>query len=148
MRGIVRASAAGLIVLTLAACASGGGLSEGREAYGALSAQSAVAQFLDAANRSDYRLMARLFGSSDGPAEGELGRVEVEQRMFVLASLLRHASYSLREMDVAMEGGGRRVIADMVGTRNGDVSVPFGTAVNQGRWYVEQIFTDPLTGGG
>jgi hypothetical protein len=147
MRGIVRGSAAGFFALALVGCASGGGLSEGREAYGALSAQSAVGQFLDAANRSDYRLMARLFGSIEGPAEQDLGRVEVEQRMFVLASLLQHASYSLREMEVAMEGGRRRVIADIVGTRNGDVSVPFATASNQGRWFVEQIFTDALTGG-
>lgn len=147
MRGILRGQAAGLLVLALAGCASGGTLSQSAEAYGALSPQSAVGQFLDAANRQDYRLMARLFGSSGGPAERDLGQAEVEQRMFVLSSLLQHASYSLREMDVAMEGGGRRVIADMVGTRSGDVSVPFATASNQGRWFVERIFTDPLTGG-
>lgn len=147
MRGMAAGAAAGVFLGALVGCASGGGLAEGQELYGALSAQSAVGQFLDAANRSDYRLMARLFGSSDGPAEREFGRVEVEQRMFVLASLLQHTSYSLREMDVAMESGGQRVIADMVGTRNGDVSVPFATAINRGRWFVEQIVTDPLTGG-
>ncbi len=145
MRGLVRGPAAGLIAVALAGCASGGGLSEGLEVYGALSAESAVSQFLDAANRSEYRLMARLFGSADGPAERNLGRVEVDQRMFVLASLLRHTSYSLREMDIAMEGGGRRVIADMVGTRNGTVSLPFSTASHEARWFVEQIFTDALT---
>jgi hypothetical protein len=147
MRGIVRGSAAGLFALTLAGCASGGGLSQGPDAYGALSSQSAVGQFLDAANRNDYRLMARLFGNADGPAERDLGQAEVEQRMFVLSSLLKHASYALREMDVAMEGGGRRVIANMVGTRSGDVSVPFATVSHQGRWFVERIFTEPLTGG-
>lgn len=145
MRGLVRGPSAALIAISLAGCASGGGLSESLEVYGALSAQAAVSQFLDAANRSDYRLMARLFGSGDGPAERNLGRVEVEQRMFVLASLLRHTSYSLRELDVAMEGGGRRIIADMVGTRNGAVSLPIATANYQGRWFVEQIFTDLLT---
>ena len=145
MRGLVRGPAAGLIAIALAGCASGGGLSEGLEAYGALSPQSAVSQFLDAANRSDYRLMARLFGSVDGPAERDLGQVEVDQRMFVLASLLLHTSYSLREMDVAMEGDRRRVIADMVGTRNGAVSLPIATASHRGRWFVEQIFTASLT---
>jgi hypothetical protein len=147
MRGILRGPVGGLFALALGGCASAGGLWQRAEVYGALTAESAVSQFLDGANRSDYRLMARLFGSGDGPAESDLGRVETEQRMFVLASLLRHASYSLREMEVAMEGGRRRLIADMVGTRNGDVSVPFATASYQGRWFVEQIFTDALTPG-
>ncbi len=35
-------------------------------------------------------------------------------------------------------------MADMVATRNGDVSVPFITAPYRGRWFVEQILTDAL----
>jgi hypothetical protein len=104
-----------------------------------------VGQFLDAAVRSDYRVMARLFGSADGPAEQSMGQVEVEQRMFVLGSLLAHSSYSLRPMDVAMEGGRERIMAEMVGTRNGDVTVPFITVGYRGRWFVEQILTDRLS---
>ncbi|MCG8469705.1 MAG: hypothetical protein MJB57_16120 [Gemmatimonadetes bacterium] len=132
----------------LAGCASGSGGSPPtiEEAYGALSAESAVGQFLDAAKRADYQLMSRLFGTTDGPAEEDLGRIEVEQRMFVLASLLRHDSYGLRPMGITEAEGKTRVIADMVGTRNGSVSVPFIAASSRGRWFVERILTDALTG--
>lgn len=139
--------AVGAVSLT-AACASGGsGGSQGSEAaYGALSAESAVSQFLDAARRNDYKLMARLFGTRQGPARDQIGQVQVEQRMFVLASLLRHESYSLRPMAVAEAEGKQRIIADMVGTRNGSVSVPVIAAESRGRWFVEQIITDNLGG--
>lgn len=146
-----RLAAAVALSMGAAACASGGGGGASptiEDAYGALSAESAVGQFLDAAKRNDYGLMARLFGTTDGPAIERMGRVEVEQRMFVLASILRHQSYSLRPMGVAEAEGKRRVIAEMVGTRNGDATVPFVAASNQGRWFVEQIMTDDLTSGG
>ena len=144
MRTIARGALAGIMALSPVGCASGG-LSQPTAAYGALSAEAAVGQFLDAAVRSDYRVMARLFGSADGPAEQSMGRVEVEQRMYVLASLLLHRSYSLRPMDVAMEAGSERIMAQMVGTRNGDVTVPFIATNYRGRWFVERIVTDPLT---
>lgn len=140
------------ISIAASACASGGGGGGDRptieDAYGALSAESAVSQFLDAAKRNDYGLMARLFGTTDGPAVERIGRVEVEQRMYVLASILQHDSYSLRPMGIAAAEGKRRVIAEMVGTRNGDATVPFVAASNDGRWFVEQIVTDDLTTGG
>lgn len=139
------------LTMAVSACASGGGGGAGptiEDAYGALSPESAVGQFLDAAKRNDYGLMARLFGTTQGPAIERMGRVEVEQRMFVLASILRHQSYSLRPMGVAAAEGKRRVIAEMVGTRNGDATVPFVAALNRGRWFVEQVMTDDLTSGG
>jgi hypothetical protein len=131
------------------ACASSGSSSGGatiESAYGALSAESAVGQFLDAANRSDFQLMARLFGTRDGPASEDLGRVEVEQRLYILGSLLRHQSYELRRVPVAEEEGQHRIAVDMVGTRNGDVTVPFLAANDGGRWFVEEIMTEALTG--
>jgi len=148
--GSWRATVAALSIAATA-CASGGGGGASptiEDAYGALSPESAVGQFLDAAKRNDYGLMARLFGTTQGPAIQRMGRVEVEQRMFVLASILRHESYSLRPMGVAEVEGKRRVIAEMVGTRNGNATVPFVAASNGGRWFVEQIMTDDLTSGG
>lgn len=136
--------------IAAAACASGGGGGAGatiEDAYGARSPEAAVGQFLDAAKRNDYALMARLFGNTEGPAIERMGRVDVEQRMFVLASILRHESYSLRPMGVAEAEGKRRVIAEMVGTRNGNATVPFVAASSRGRWFVEQIMTENLSGG-
>jgi hypothetical protein len=39
-----------------------------------------------------------------------------------------------------------RILADLVGTRNGSVTVPIVAASNRGRWFVEQIVTDDLSG--
>lgn len=132
----------------LGACASGtGGAPPTVEAaYGALSPESAVSQFLDAVRRNDYALMGRLFGTVDGPAEEDMGRVQVEQRMFVLASLLRHSSFEIRPTQMAEAENKTRLIVDMVGTRNGDVSVPFVASTDGGRWFVERILTDALSG--
>ncbi len=132
----------------LAGCASGRrvGAAGFGDLYGAGSAESAVGRFLDAANARDYPGMARLFGTVEGPAEQRWGRPETEQRMFVLAGLLAHRAHAVRPLAVAEVGGGSRWIADMAGTRNGDVSVPFILVSNQGRWFVEQIVTQALTG--
>ena len=90
-------------LVTFGACASSGGAgntSTIESAYGALSAEAAVGQFLDAAKRNDYQLMSRLFGTRRGPAVETIGRIEIEQRMYVLASVLQHSSYSLRRVPV------------------------------------------------
>jgi len=140
---------AAAIVLSSTACASSGGGSYGtsEEGYGALSAESAVSLFLDAAKQKDYQRMAHLFGTHDGPAVERLGRVEVEQRMFVLAAFLRHESYSVHSSPMAEGENEKRLAVDMVGTRNGDVTVPFIAAVNKGRWFVQQVRTEALTSG-
>lgn len=151
MRGVRPGSwvAVGVILLGTTACASSGSANGTTidSAYGALTAESAVGQFLDAAKRNDYQVMSRLFGTLDGPAAEKNGRVETEQRMYILASLLRHQSYSLERMPVAEAEGQNRIAAMMVGTRNGNVTVPFVASNNQGRWFVEKIGTESLTGG-
>ena len=137
------------ILLALAAlgCASGGsGSAGGGDAWGAATAEDAVRSFLDAAKRDDYRAMAALFGSSQGPALQRLGRTEVEQRMFVLASLLEHDGYAVRPSGLTEGSGAIRFLVDMTGTRNGSVTVPVVVASYAGRWYVQQVVTTPLTG--
>ncbi len=149
MRGTKSGWGGGLAAAAvLVGCASGGGLSQGSlEAYGALSAETAVGQFLEAVQQRDYRTMARLFGTSDGPAERTLGVADVEQRMFYLATELQYESYSLRPVALTESGGRQRLAADMVGTRRGDITLPFITAQHRGRWFVEQIITDALNPG-
>ncbi len=133
--------------LALIGCASGrAGAAGSGTGYGASSAESAVAEFLEGVGRRDYPAMARLFGTREGPAERRWGRVETEQRMFVLAGLLSYRSYRLRPLPVGEDGGRARWIADMAGTRRGDVSVPFIVAPHRGRWFVERIVTESLAG--
>lgn len=149
MRGTARGSVAGLLLAcTVSGCASGGATTGGPDEYGAISPESAATQFLEAVRRNDYRSMGHLFGTPEGPAERSLGRVEVEQRMFVLASILQHRSFSIRPNPLSGEEGRVQLLAEMVGTRNGDVSVPIITVPYRGRWFVERIQTDPLTRGG
>lgn len=148
MRGRMMGMCFGTAALSvaLAGCASGGSPSTAEPtAYGAPTATAAASEFLDAAKANDYRVMASLFGTADGPAEQRLGRTEVEQRMFVLASLLRHQSYAIRPGQLSAGEGQVRLLADLVGTRNGDVTVPMITASHRGRWFVERIETDRLT---
>ncbi|MFQ5689718.1 MAG: hypothetical protein ACE5HQ_05550 [Gemmatimonadota bacterium] len=130
----------------LVGCASGGGPVTGGEAYGAVSPEAAVHAFLDAAKISDYRGMARYFGTKDGPAVKKLGTQEVEQRMLVLSRLLRHTGYALRPSGFTETGNRVRFLVSIAGTRNGNVTVPFVTVPSHGRWFVEQIVTDALTG--
>lgn len=143
---------AGLLGLAAAAflaagCASGAPASDGLP-YGEETPELAVQGFLEAAKRDDYRGMARLFGTVNGPAERRFGRTDVEQRMFVLAAFLKHERFGVRRSGLTEGPNRMRLLADMVGTRNGNVTVPFVVASYRDRWFVEQVITDPITGRG
>ena len=130
----------------LAGCAARGAAEAkyGADLYGAESQEAAIGRFLDAANLRDYAAMARLFGTHDGPAEHRWGRVETEQRMFVLAGLLASGRYEVRPNPVSGAGGASRWTVDLAGTRNGAVSVPFFIVSDGSRWFVERIGTEGL----
>lgn len=152
--GAVAAVLAGLALSPLlVGCASSGrGLSGDPSSYGASSARGAVEAFLEAARHREYTVMGRHFGTREGPAEARLGLGEVEQRMIVLAGLLRHDDASVRREDLAGLGEHRgRFLATLTGTRHGRVSVPVVTVTTpRGRWFVERIDVDALgrpTGG-
>lgn len=146
MRNWVVAIAIGAAIGTASGCASGQ-LSGADDSYGATSAELAVSGFLNAAGGRRYTEMAHLFGTSDGPAEKEYGVDEVEQRMVVLAGLLQHESFALREPELRVFGPNHHwFVASMVGTRRGAVDVPIVAArSDQDRWFVEQIDLGPLT---
>lgn len=148
MRTRVWIPVAGLVGSLLAsACASGGGLSEDEALYGAASAETAVRAFLEAASEEDYQRMGRLFGTAEGPAERNMSRSELDQRMFILAALLDHQEAAVRRSPLTEGPNQVRFMVDLVGTRNGDVRVPFIAVSSRGRWYVERVITDALTRG-
>ena len=129
-----------------------------------------VGEFLDAANQRDHATMARLFGTVDGPIGdrgGTLGCAfrklgswirlgdrcleerEVEQRLDLMAAVLRHESYLVRTEE-AVAGRGRPatgVGVEMdVGAR-GVVEVPFVVVLTgDGRWLVEEVGLGGLVG--
>ena len=116
---------------------------DGGNRYGAESGEAAIGRFLDAARLRDYPAMSRVFGTAEGPAAQRWGRVETEQRMFVLAGLLAPRSYGIRGPGSDI-GGAARWVVDLAGTRNGDLSVPFIVVAHRDRWFVERIVTDGL----
>ena len=141
---------AGVAVAMLAGVAAGcasSQLSADDAAYGAATPELAVRGFLDAAAARRYTEMAHLFGTTKGPAEKEFGVDEVEQRMIVLSRLLEHQAYTLREPELRVFGPDAHwFVANMVGTRKGNVDVPIVAARSSAdRWFVEQIDVGPLT---
>lgn len=144
-----------VLALCVSACGSGGGsqgagVSSPVGGYGADSPESAIVRFLDAAQAEDYAGMWAVFGTAEGPAIERFGVQEIEARMVVLSRLLKHRDYELRVANLAGLGPKRtRYEVRMVGTRKGDVMVPFVTTHDaRGRWYVEQLQADRLSGGG
>lgn len=143
---VVRSAGMCLFFAALSGCASGGGGADSGVLYGEESPEAAVQSFLDAVKRDNYQAMRRLFGTTSGPAEESFGKIEVEQRMFVLAAFLEHDNFAVRRSGLTEGPNKVRLMASMVGTRNGDAIVPFIVAVYRNRWFVEQVITDPLTG--
>lgn len=132
-------------------CGGGGAeLTRSPSAYGAPSAEQALRTFLDAASAGEYPTMGTMFGTREGPAEARMGVTEVEQRMVVIAGLMNFQDYRvepsrLTEPDPAR----RRFNVVLEGTGRGAVRVPvFAVRSEAGRWFVERLDTDPLTGSG
>ncbi len=139
-----------LLALAFSGCASTGGKVPVDSTYGAASAEDAVRRFLDAAQEQEYSRMRQLFGTRDGPAERKWGVKDVEQRMIVLSGMLLHQSYSLRPLELGYIGENQRsFVVRIIGTRYGTVTLPITTIqAKSGRWFVEQLGVDSLTGGG
>ncbi len=140
-------SVAGLIALVALAGCSARSASTSNSAYGASTSELAVRGFLDGANSDDYGRMSDLFGTERGPAVERFGITDVEQRMIFLATILKHSSYELQQVNLAQLGPDRiRWEARMSGTRKGGVVVPVITVPDgSGRWYVERLNLDALT---
>ena len=109
----------------------------------------AVERFLQAVNARDYETMARLFGTRDGSILQRDPRAQVEQRMYALASLLRHRDYTL-EGELVAPGRLGEAVRIVVGMEIGErrIPVPF-TVVRTAKqgWLVEQIDIEAITEG-
>lgn len=105
-----------------------------------------VERFLQAVTEQDYGAMSRLFGTVDGPIEGD--RMEVEIRMATIAEILRHQDYEIitERRPPGREAPTRRIGVDLrVGNR---VVRDVGFTVVQsesGGWLVEQIELEKVT---
>jgi hypothetical protein len=108
-----------------------------------------VERFLRAANQGDLDTMSSLFGTRDGSVTGQWSRKEVDERMLIFATVLRHQDYSITGEQIVP---GRREEATQLNvrlvTQNGNVAeVPF-TLVRTRRdssWLVENFDLAALT---
>jgi hypothetical protein len=109
-----------------------------------------VERFLRAVNGNDIQTMAHLFGTRDGSIVGREKADEVQQRMFILASLLHHDNYRIEgnqivpghlndaiQLNVRMWMGERQVVLPFMLVRT-----------KKSAWLVEKIGVDRLSEGG
>lgn len=114
----------------------------------AFAAAMTVERFLRAANQNDLDTMAQLFGTRDGPVARTWSRREQDERMFLLASLLRHSDYTITGEQIVP---GRREEATQLNVRmvvsQGPVQVPFTLVRSRNQWLVENVDIESITRG-
>ena len=140
-----------LVLPLLAACTTrvveqprtSGGMSELAGVAPVLS----VERFLQAVNAQDYNAMARIFGTVEGPFQGE--PTEVELQMSILSEILQHQDYRIdsERMEPGRQNPTRRVGVDL--TIDGRIIPDVAFLVVQtpeGRWMVEFVELEKVTG--
>jgi hypothetical protein len=134
-------------VLTLTACASAPAAAPGGAAN-APAPQMTIERFLRAVNQNDLDTMGALFGTRTGSIAGQWGQREVDDRMFLLASLLRHTDYEIQAENIVP---GRRDVATQFSVRmqvaQGAVTVPFTLVLTERnpQWLIEEIGIERIT---
>jgi hypothetical protein len=105
-----------------------------------------IEQFMRAVNANDLDAMARLFGTRDGSVLRLDPRRQVEERMFAIASVLRHQDYVF-DGDAIIPGRQDEAVQIMVRVTTPDQTavVPFTMVNARGNWLVEQIGLERLT---
>jgi hypothetical protein len=104
-------------------------------------------RFLRAANSNDLDAMGDLFGTKDGPWAPTVSRKDADDRLFTLASVLRHTDYQILGEQIVP---GRRDEATQLVVRltmgENRYDVPF-TLVQSSRhgWLVENVPVELLT---
>jgi len=135
------------LLATLAALLPAGCVTQTLATESDLAPAMVVERFLRAANSNDLDTMGRLFGNREGPVATRDSRKDVDDRMFVVASVLRHTDYEIRTEQIVP---GRRQEATQLVVRlvNGErrYDLPF-TLVQTARWgwLIENIPLEQIT---
>lgn len=132
--------------LALAACGGRTPVTPAAEAPGP---GLVVERFLQAANVNDLKTMTQLFGSPDKTIDQLYGRKQAEQRMYLLASLLRHDDFTIRGRRT-VPGNTENATELLVQLKKGDRTVVVPHLVVRrkgGGWIIEKIDIVPITSG-
>jgi hypothetical protein len=142
-----RLLAVGALVL-LPSC---GGSAQPQQAQPVVAPAMTIERFLRAVNQNDLDTMARLFGNRDGSVSRAWSKKEVDDRMFLMASILRHSDYTIGPEQIVpgRRGEAAQFAVTLVVQNNRRVQVPF-TLVRSQRdteWLIEDIPIDRVTRG-
>ena len=105
-----------------------------------------VERFLQAANARDFEAMRELFGTHQGPIEGE--RREMELRMAAIAEILRHDDYKITgdQREPGREFPTTRVMVTITKGGRQISDVPFLVVqTDRGGWLIEQVDLEKVT---
>jgi len=106
-----------------------------------------IEQFLRATNANELETMARLFGTRDGAVFDRDPRAANEQRMYALASLLRHEDYRIEGNEIVPGRSDEATRVKVRMTINGQsFAVPFTLVQSKrGPWLIETIGIEEIT---
>lgn len=118
--------------------------------------QLVIEQFLRASNcvasetcddsRQSLEALGRLFGTADGPIATQLPAKEVERRMALIATILRHQDYSIRGQNLVPGHENQVRLLVNLKRENGDVEVPFTLVrAHGGGWLITNIDLSAVT---
>jgi hypothetical protein len=104
--------------------------------------EAAVRGFLHAVSANSLTGMGQLWGTSEGPAAGNMDRTTLEQRLTVIRIYLEHEEFAFVPGDpvagVNLEAGERAVFVQL--TRRGCTPmVPFTLVPYRGGWLIRSI---------
>lgn len=137
-----------LLLLLSAGCVTRTSSVEQTPTGDTVAATLVVERFLQAVNANDIQTMARLFGTREGSISNRDPQAEVEQRMFTLASYLRHEDYNVvgERVVPGRIGDAIQIVTEVrITGRSSAAQVPFTLVRTQdGSWIVEQIGVDDL----
>jgi hypothetical protein len=123
----------------LAACGSRGGSSS---IPPPADPEGAVRSFLHAISANSIAGMGQLWGTSDGPALGDMDQTTLEQRLTVIRIYLEHEEFTIVPGDpiagVNLEAGERAVFVRL-SRRGCTPTVPFTLVPYGGGWLVRSI---------
>jgi hypothetical protein len=135
-----------LAILVLVAACGGTRTAPPAGPSGAAAPAAAVERFLRLVEAKNYREMGLVFGTKDGNIYRIDPARQVEQRMYAIASILEHQSFSItnEEQIPGRFGEAVRMTVNLT-SGNQRKRVPF-TAVRSGTtWLVEQVDLERIT---
>jgi hypothetical protein len=135
-----------LAILVLAAACGGARTAPPPGPTGAAAPAAAVERFLRLVEAKNYREMGLVFGTKDGNIYRIDPARQVEQRMFAIASILEHESFSIanEEQIPGRFGEAMRMTVNLTSGRQRK-QVPFTTVRSGGSWLVEQVDLERIT---